>query len=122
MEERRRDFRMIEENRVVIKMPGAEGLEGGEAVGALVKDLSLGGAKVETDRSFDTGLELKMTLYLSRSRQVVKVHGRVKWIKEIDHGLYWMGIEFLHEIPGSVMSLISHLFGKHTNIPAVIHR
>ena len=46
---------------------------------------------------------------------------RIKWVKEIDHGLYEMGIEFMHEIPGSIMSLISHLFRKQTNIPAVIH-
>jgi c-di-GMP-binding flagellar brake protein YcgR len=121
MKERRRDFRIIEENRVVIEMSGAEGREVTETVGAFIKDLSLGGAKLEADRSFDSGSELKMTLYLARSWQVVKIHGRVKWVKEINHGLYEMGIEFLHEIPGSIMSLISHLFRKQTNIPAVIH-
>jgi hypothetical protein len=89
MKERRRDFRLIEENRVVIEMPGVEGLEGGETV-------------------------------RSRSWQVVKIHGRVKWVKEIDQGLYWMGIEFIHEIPENIISLISHLFRKQTNIPAVI--
>ena len=62
MKEQRRDFRIIEENRIVIEMSGAEGQEGGETVGGFVKDLSLGGAKLETDRSFDFGSELKMTL------------------------------------------------------------
>lgn len=122
MKERRRDFRIIEENRIVIEMSGTESREGVETVDAFVKDLSLGGAKLETDRSFDSGSELKMTMYLARSWQVVKVHGRVKWVKEINHGLYEMGIEFMHEIPGSIMLLISHIFRKQTNIPAVIHR
>lgn len=121
MKERRRDFRISEENRVVIEMSGAENRENVETIGAFIKDLSLGGAKMETDRSFDLGSELKMTLYLSRSWQVVKVHGRVKWVKEVNHGLYQMGIEFMHEIPGSILSLISHIFRKQTNIPAVIH-
>jgi len=121
MKERRRDFRIIEENRAVIEMPGAEGLEGGQTVGAFIKDLSLGGAMLEADRPFDLGSELKLTLYLARSWQVVKISGRVKWVKETNHGLYVMGIEFIHEIPGSIMSLISHIFRKQTNIPAIIH-
>ena len=120
MKERRRDVRVIEENRIVIEISGAENREDGDTIVAFTKDLSLGGAKLETDRFFDPDLELKMTIYLSRSSQVVKICGRVKWVKEIDNGLHEMGIEFSHEIPASIMALISHLFGKQTNIPTVI--
>jgi hypothetical protein len=121
MKERRRDGRVIEENRIVIEISGAEYREGGDSIIAFTKDLSLGGAKLETDRLFDPGMELKMTMYLSRSWQVVKVRGRIKRVKEIDPGLYEICIEFMHEIPGSIMTLISHLFRKQTNIPTVIH-
>ena len=120
MKERRRDVRITEENRIVIEVSGAEGREVGDTIRAFTKDLSLGGAKLETDRSIDPGSELKMTLYLSQSWQVVKARGRVKWVKEIDHGLYEIGIEFMHEIPGIIMPLISHLFRKQTNIPTDI--
>jgi len=122
MKELRRDVRSIEGNRIVIEMPGEEGLEGEVPVNAFTKDLSLGGAMLETDKSFLPGTELKMTLYLSRSWQVVKVRGRVKWVKEIDQGLFEIGIEFIHEIPGGFMSLISHLFRKQAKIPTIIHK
>jgi len=122
MKELRRDVRSIEGNRIVIEMPGEEGLEGEVPVNAFTKDLSLGGAMLETDKSFLPGTELRMTLYLSRSWQVVKVRGRVKWVKEIDQGLYEIGIEFIHEIPGGFMSLISHLFRKQAKIPTIIHK
>jgi hypothetical protein len=120
MKELRREVRTIEGNRIVIEMSGEESREGGATVNAFTKDLSLGGAMLETDKSFLPGTELKMTLYLSRSWQVVKIRGRVKWVKEIDQGLYEIGIEFIHEIPGCFMSLISHLFRKQTNIPTDI--
>ena len=122
MKERRRDVRITEENRIVIEVSGAEGREVGDTIRAFTKDLSLGGAMLETDKSFLPGTELKMTLYLSRSWQVVKVRGRVKWVKEIDQGLYEIGIEFIHEIPGGFMSLISHLFRKQAKIPTIIHK
>jgi hypothetical protein len=121
MKERRRDARVIEENRVVIEMSGSEGLEDVETIKAFTRDLSLGGARVETDRAFEPGTELKMILYLSKSWQIVKLIGRVQWLKEVDQGLYEIGIEFQHQIPANIMSLISHLFRKPANIPTVIH-
>jgi len=122
MKELRRDVRSIEENRIVIEISGEESQESEVPVNAFTKDLSLGGAMLETDKSFLPGTELKMTLYLSRSWQVVKVRGRVKWVHEIEQGLYEVGIEFIHEIPGGFMSLISHLFRKHTKIPTMIRK
>ena len=122
MKELRRDVRTIEENRIVIEISGEESREEGATVNAFTKDLSLGGTMLEADESFLPGTELRMILYLSRSWQVVKVRGRVKWVKEIDQGLYEMGIEFIHEIPGCFMSLISHLFRKQTKIPTIIHK
>ena len=121
MKEQRRYARFIEENRIVIEISGEENWEGRDTVIAFTKDLSLRGAMLETDRSFLPGTELKMTMYLSRSSQVAKVSGRIKWVKEIDQGLYRFGIEFIHDSPVGFMSLISHLFGKQTKIPTTIH-
>ena len=120
MKERRRDPRAQEENRVVIETTGPENGKNGEHINAFTRDLSLGGARIETDQSFPLGTELKMILYLSKSWQVVKLQGRVQWIKDIDQGLFEIGIQFQHEIPASVMSLITHLFRKPTNIPTSI--
>ncbi len=122
MKERRHDARVLEENRVVIEQQGSAGGEGLETFDALTRDLSLGGVRVQSDRPFDVGVELALTIILSRSRQIVKIRGRVRWAKEIEPGLYEAGIEFLHQIPGSVMSLINHLFQKKAGVPTVVLR
>jgi hypothetical protein len=120
MKERRRDTRAQEENRVVIETTGPSNGKNGDSVNAFTRDLSLGGARIETDQSFPIGTELKMTLYLSKSWQVVKLQGRVQWVKDVEQGLFEIGIQFMHEIPSSIMSLITHLFRKPTNIPTSI--
>ncbi len=122
MKERRRDTRVLEENRVVIETNGTRGSEGIETFDAFTRDLSLGGVRVQTDRPLESGVELTLTITLSKSRQVIRIHGRVRWVREVEPGLFEAGIEFLHEIPGSVMSLINHLFRKGTGAPTVIHR
>jgi Tfp pilus assembly protein PilZ len=122
MKERRRDTRVAEENRVVIEMKGKQDGEGIETFGAFTRDLSLGGVRVQTDRPFDEGVELTLTITLSRSQQIIKIRGRVRWAREVEPGLFEAGIEFVHQIPGSVMSLINHLFRKRTGAPTVILR
>lgn len=122
MKERRRDTRINEENRVVIEMKGTRDGEGLETFDAFTRDLSLGGVRVLTDRPFEQGIEVTMTITLSRSRQVIRICGQVRWVKEIEPGLFEAGIEFLHQIPSSVMSLINHLFRKTTGASTVVLR
>ncbi len=122
MKERRRDTRVNEENRVVIEMKAARDGEGLETFDAFTRDLSLGGVRVLTDRPFEQGIEVTMTITLSKSRQVIRICGKVRWVKEIEPGLFEAGIEFLHQIPGSVMSLINHLFRKTTGASTVVLR
>jgi c-di-GMP-binding flagellar brake protein YcgR len=119
--EKRKERRIREENRVIIEIPGKGGPEGSPEINALTQDISLGGARILImDEFFPVGSFLKMTLYLSRSRQLVKVHGRVRWVRTIENGFYEMGVEFEHGIPASVMALINHLYKKDQNVPASI--
>jgi c-di-GMP-binding flagellar brake protein YcgR len=122
MKERRHDTRVFEENRVVIEQKGTGSGAGLESFDALTRDLSLGGVRVQADRLFEEGIELTLTITLSRSRQIVRIRGRVRWAREVEPGLYEAGIEFLHQIPGSVMSLINHLFQKKAGVPTVVLR
>jgi len=122
MKERRHDARVLEENRVVIEQQGTGSGKDPETFDAFTRDLSLGGVRVQADRPFDVGVELALTITLSRSRQIVRIRGQVRWAREVEPGLYEAGIEFLHQIPGSVMSLINHLFQKKAGIPTVVHR
>jgi c-di-GMP-binding flagellar brake protein YcgR len=119
--EKRKERRIREENRVIIEVPGKWGPEGGPEINALTQDISLGGARIlMMDEFFPVGSFLKMTLYLSRSRQIVKVHAKVRWARTIENGFYEMGVEFEHGIPASVMALINHLYRKGQNVPATI--
>jgi c-di-GMP-binding flagellar brake protein YcgR len=119
--ERRKERRIREENRVIIEVPGKWGPEGGPEVNALTQDISLGGARIlMMDEFFPVGAFLKMTLYLSRSKQIIKLHAKVRWARTIENGFYEMGVEFEHGIPASVMALINHLYKKDQNVPIAI--
>ncbi len=119
--EKRKERRIKEENRVVIEIPGRGGPESDVEINALTQDISLGGARIlMMDEFLPVGSFIKMTLYLSRSRQLVKVHGRVRWARTIENGFYEMGVEFEHGIPASVMALINHLYKKEQTVPSAV--
>ena len=88
---------------------------------ALTRDLSLSGAKIITQKSFRIGTILRIQISLSRSKQIIKVDGKVKWTrKSTEDDSYEIGIEFLHEISKTVLSLIRHLYTEDTGIPSKI--
>ena len=120
MRENRKDKRLTEENRVAIELPGAPSSPDARVINALTKDLSLGGARIVTDRLFEVGSSLRMTLYLSKSKQVTKVRADVRWVRMIEDGLYEIGVEFEHGIPTGVLVLINHLYGKGQNVPTTV--
>jgi len=120
MRENRKDKRIAEENRVAIELTGPSTTDEPRIVNALTKDISLGGARVVTDRLFEIGTSLRMTLFLSKSKQVVKVRGDVRWNRMVDDGLYEMGVEFEHGIPTGVLVLINHLYGKGQGAPTSV--
>jgi hypothetical protein len=120
MRESRKDKRLTEENRVAIELPGAPTSPEPRVINALTKDLSLGGARIVTDKLFEVGSSLRMTLYLSKSKQVTKVRADVRWVRMIEDGLYEIGVEFEHGIPTGVLVLINHLYGKGQNVPTTV--
>ena len=117
MRENRKDKRIAEENRVAIEVPGPSPTDESRIVNALTKDISLGGARLVTDRFFEVGTSLRMTLYLSKSKQIVKARADVRWNRMVEDGIYEMGIEFEHGIPTGVLVLIQHLYGKGQSAP-----
>ena len=117
MRENRKDKRIAEENRVVIEIPGPSPADEPRIVSALTKDISLGGARIVTDRFFEAGTSLRMTLYLSKSKQIIKARADVRWNRMVEDGLYEIGVEFEHGIPSGVLVLINHLYGKGQPAP-----
>jgi len=122
MTEKRRDKRIREENRVVIEVFPSRGKGEGLAINAFTKDISLTGARIWTDRLFPLHSKLNLTLYLSRSKQVVRIRGTVKWEKECYDGLHEIGVHFQQGIPDVIMALINHLYGREEGIPTEINR
>lgn len=120
MAERRKEKRIKEENRVKLELTSKSLSDNQKTVNALTQDISLGGARIITDEFFDVGSELKMGIILSKSKQVIRLRATVRWIKAVEKGIYEMGVEFQHGIPGSVLTLINHLYGKDQNIPTNI--
>jgi hypothetical protein len=120
MTERWGDRRIKEENRVVIEVLPWSGKDAGLEINAFTKDISPGGAQILTDQPFPARSSLNLTFYLSRSRQVVRTPGTVKWGKQRNDNLYEIGVQFHHGIPGVLMALINHLYGKEEAIPTEV--
>ena len=122
MIEKRKDKRVKEENRVVIEVSPSRGRAEGLAINAFTKDISLTGARIWTDRLFPLHSRLNLTLYLSRSKQIIRVRGTVRWEKQGDDGLYEIGVQFQQGIPDVIMALINHLYGRDEAIPTGVNR
>jgi Tfp pilus assembly protein PilZ len=120
MVEKRRTKRINEENKVEIKVVKPDSSGDYLVFNALTRDLSLGGARILTNTPFQLSSELTITLHLAKSHQQAKVDGRVVWVRSFDEGSHEIGVEFLHEIPASVLTLINHLYGKEHSIPTSV--
>jgi hypothetical protein len=109
MAEQRKNQRFKEEKKVVIEFySGGKNLRPNNVTYALTRDVSEGGVRLLTDKYFSVGTLLKITLSLSRTRQIVNVVAKVKWVQNFHTSdLYEMGIEYMHEIPESVKTMMS---------------
>jgi c-di-GMP-binding flagellar brake protein YcgR len=122
VENKRKDRRFEEENKVVIQfaLEGHESIKGAE-IKAITRDISLGGARIISPKSYPPDTVMRIEIHLSKSGQIVKLDGIVRWSKLSPDGkTHELGIEFLHKISQSVLSLIRHLYGEERGIPSTI--
>jgi hypothetical protein len=120
----RRDKRFLERNTVFIKSTSetTEALYG-HGINAHTEDISLSGARICTPHYFPVGSVVRIVIDLERSHQSIKVDGEVKWTKksEEDDDLFESGVEFLHSISQTLLSLIKHLYAERNGgIPTSI--
>jgi len=119
---KRREKRFMEENKVVIRYAreNKNSVDLAE-VNAATHDISLGGARIQVKKFFPVDSVIRIQVSLSRSGEAIKVDGKVKWIKKNqDEDLYEIGVEFLHHISKTVLSLIRHLYGEDTGVPTSV--
>ena len=122
MENKRKDKRFEEKNKVVIHY-ALEGHEAksGTGIKAITQDISLGGARIIAPKSYPVDTVMRIEINLSKSRQIVKIDGIVRWSRLSSGGkTHELGVEFLHKISKSVLSLIRHLYGEDQSIPSTI--
>lgn len=122
MENKRKDKRFQEKNEVLIHF-ALESHEAGNNLGtkAITHDISLGGARILAPKSFPVDTVMRVEINLSKSNQIVKLDGIVRWVKKPQNeDIYELGIEFLHKISKSVLSLIRHLYSEDRGIPSTI--
>jgi len=113
--EKRKDKRKEEENKAVIEL--AEGkTESADkiSINALTQNISLSGVRLQSDKSLPVDTHVNLQITLSKSKKLIKLNGKVKWIKDIQDGeLYEMGVEFIEALPHKIMVLLQHLFGSN---------
>ena len=118
----RKEKRIEERNSVFIKSArDGNGLYPSLNINAYTYDLSIGGAKLLSERPFEVGTTIRIVFELAKTCQTVQVDGKVKWIRENDEDeVYEIGVELLHEISQTILSLIRHLYSKGTEIPSSV--
>lgn len=112
--EKRREKRKDEENKVTISVVNK--FKPRSALGnfyALTKDISMSGAKIQTDADLAINTLLKIELALARSHRLISVIGKVKWIKQLyGNEVFEIGVEFVDTPPDRVLALLEHIYGQ----------
>lgn len=119
MFDRRKRNRFVESNEVLIRT--SINKYQGAGTTAHTYDLSTGGARIVTSKSFSVGAVIRIRVNLTGTDQFVNLDGEVKWIKsqEDDH-LFEMGVEFLHLKSYEVLTLLKHLYGQTEGILSTV--
>ena len=106
--------------RTVFIKSTSEGAEAfyGHGINAHTHDLSLSGARICTPHYFPVGSVVRIVIDLERTHQSIKMDGEVKWTRKSDEDddLFESGIEFLHSISQTLLSLIKHLYAERTDV------
>ncbi len=118
----RRDKRFEERDNVLIedKSQAQETASLG-AINAYTHDLSVTGAWLCCDQSFPVGYVLKIVLELEGAERPVEVDGEVVWSRSNQDGRHFdLGVEFLHNIPDTILSLLKHFYEKKGALPSSV--
>lgn len=118
----RRDKRFEEQNKVLIEDKG-QALETAAlgAINASTHDLSVSGAWLCCDQDFPVGYVLRIEIELEGAEKPLKVDGEVIWSRPSADGPHFdLGVEFLHNLPDTILSLLKHLYGKKGGVPSSV--
>jgi hypothetical protein len=117
MRERRKSKRKKEGNRVAIETMSKDTgqLEKNNGF-AITDDISLYGIKVMTEPYFPIDSLLKIDLSLAKTKKIVTMIGKVRWIKRIGDNLNELGIEMVDATRDNIKILFEYLITKKVSI------
>jgi Tfp pilus assembly protein PilZ len=119
MIERRKRNRFVERNEVLLRTVVDK--YQGAGIAAHTFDLSTGGARIVTSKSYAVGSSIRIRLSLGGSDQSVNLDGEVRWLRSRDdEDLYEIGVEFQKLTSHAVLVLIRHLYGRNEGIPSTV--
>jgi Tfp pilus assembly protein PilZ len=119
MYERRKRNRFIERNDVLLRT--AADKYQGPGIAAHTFDLSTGGARIITSKSYPIGTVIRIRLSLAGTDQFINLDGEVKWLKPKENeDLFEIGVEFQRLTSQAVLTLIRHLYGRNEGIPSTV--
>ncbi|MGD8540129.1 MAG: PilZ domain-containing protein [Candidatus Aminicenantes bacterium] len=114
-EERRREARKKEGNRVTIETALQNRADDDTAPTkkisfSITEDISLKGIKVISETFFPVDTLLKIDLSLAELLEPLRLQGKVKWIRSHEGDLYEIGIEFIDASPEQMKTLVDHMY------------
>ena len=120
--ENRKDKRFREQNDVLIKDMGEPAeTAAGSRINAYTHDISVSGARICSKRDFPVGYVLRIVIDLENTDEPFCVDGEVIWIRKNKNNRdFDIGVEFLHNISDTILSLIKHFYGKKVGIPSAV--
>ena len=110
--ERRKHRRFQQWNKAIIKSAsGGEGILPRCPIDAYAWDLSLGGARIQSEESFPVGAVLRIHLELVRSRESVSIDGAVRWSRWNEkESIHEFGVEFQECAKATLQTIMKNLY------------
>jgi hypothetical protein len=114
MDERRRVERLKEDNEIIITIiSGVKKDIKEKIIYHISKDISVYGARIQTNSFFPVDTFLKIDVTLKKPHQTITVLGKVKWIKSL-FGInsYEAGVEFVNTHSDTIQQLTNYISWK----------
>jgi len=111
MYERRRAERLVQENEITIKVVSTDKLPSNKTIiYDISKDVSVSGARIQTNTFFPLNTLLKIQLVLKNPARMVVALGKVKWIRSLfGDESYEAGLEFVDTSSETIQMLADHV-------------
>ena len=119
MRDKRIAKRVMQENKVTIKVVSEFGQSSARKVTYnLTRDISATGAKLRSNNFLPKEALLKIELRLKDPPRMVKVFGRVQWVKSLYGGeTFELGVKFVDTARDSIRMLAEHIASMENTQP-----